>query len=111
MLATSRQMSTPMMSAPASANRTAWLRPCPRPAPVMNATLPFRTPIASARSHADRQVVETAHEVGAHPYRLAGQLERCETPQDLFELHAQGQPGQVDAKTEMLTVGKAKVPV
>ena len=32
-----------MMSAPSSANRTAWLRPRPRAAPVMNATLPPNT--------------------------------------------------------------------
>ena len=34
------QMSTAMMSAPSCANLTAWLRPWPRAAPVMNATLP-----------------------------------------------------------------------
>ncbi len=33
-------MSIAMMSAPSSASRTAWLRPCPRAAPVTNATLP-----------------------------------------------------------------------
>ena len=32
-------MSTAMMSAPSSANRTAWARPWPRAAPVMKATL------------------------------------------------------------------------
>src|SRR5580700_277788 len=37
-------MSTAMMSAPSSASRTAWLRPCPRAAPVMNATLPATLP-------------------------------------------------------------------
>ena len=37
-----------MMSAPSSASRTAWLRPCPRPAPVMNATLPSTRPATSA---------------------------------------------------------------
>ena len=39
-----RQRSTAMMSAPSSASRTAWLRPCPRAAPVMNATLPATRP-------------------------------------------------------------------
>ena len=39
------QMSTAMMSAPSCANRTAWLRPCPRAAPVMNATLPSTRPV------------------------------------------------------------------
>src|SRR6202044_1736928 len=33
-------MSTAMMSAPSLAIRTAWARPWPRAAPVMNATLP-----------------------------------------------------------------------
>src|ERR1700730_10951101 len=36
--------STPMMSAPSSARRTAWLRPCPRAIPVMKATLPATRP-------------------------------------------------------------------
>src|SRR5882757_6811739 len=33
-------MSIAIMSAPSSASRTAWLRPCPRAAPVIRATLP-----------------------------------------------------------------------
>src|SRR4051812_8247935 len=37
-------MSTAMMSAPSSARRTAWLRPWPRAAPVMKATLPSTRP-------------------------------------------------------------------
>src|ERR1700712_1522598 len=37
-------MSTAMMSAPSWASRTAWLRPCPRAAPVMKATLPSTLP-------------------------------------------------------------------
>ena len=40
-----RQMSTAMMSAPSWASRTAWLRPWPRAAPVMNATLPSTRPV------------------------------------------------------------------
>src|SRR5690349_3337296 len=36
--------STAMMSAPSSASLTAWLRPCPRAAPVMKATLPSTRP-------------------------------------------------------------------
>src|SRR3954447_1611561 len=38
------QMSIAMMSAPSSARRTAWLRPWPRAAPVMNAILPSSFP-------------------------------------------------------------------
>src|SRR5215470_20374161 len=38
------QMSTAMMSAPSWACRTAWLRPWPRAAPVMKATLPATRP-------------------------------------------------------------------
>src|SRR4051794_3880033 len=43
-------MSTAMMSAPSSASSTAWLRPCPRAAPVMNATLPSSLPTTPALS-------------------------------------------------------------
>src|SRR5215203_6931778 len=38
-------MSTAMTSAPSDASRTASARPCPRAAPVMNATLPSRAAI------------------------------------------------------------------
>src|ERR1700743_696150 len=38
-------MSTAMMSAPCSANATAWLRPCPRAAPVMTATVLSSSPM------------------------------------------------------------------
>src|ERR1700744_251240 len=41
----SAQMSTAMMSAPCSASATAWLRPCPRAAPVMTATEPSSSPM------------------------------------------------------------------
>src|SRR5690348_5495204 len=41
---TSSQMSTATMSAPSWASRTAWLRPWPRAAPVMKATLPATRP-------------------------------------------------------------------
>src|SRR5690349_10153950 len=41
---TSSQMSMAMMSAPSWASRTAWLRPWPRAAPVMKATLPATRP-------------------------------------------------------------------
>jgi len=47
-LGTSAQRSTPMMSAPSSANRIAWLRPCPRATPVMKATLPSSRPAMSS---------------------------------------------------------------
>src|ERR1700733_8731483 len=40
MAATSAQMSIARMSAPSRANLMACARPCPRAAPVMNATLP-----------------------------------------------------------------------
>ena len=43
-----RQMSTAMMSAPSCASRTAWLRPWPRAAPVMKATLPETRPISAS---------------------------------------------------------------
>src|SRR5690606_8313864 len=41
-------MSTAMMSAPSCASRTAWLRPWPRAAPVMKATLPETRPISAS---------------------------------------------------------------
>src|SRR4051812_31343958 len=44
----SPQRSTAMMSAPAPAKVTAWDRPWPRAAPVMNATFESRTPIADS---------------------------------------------------------------
>src|SRR5690606_34035912 len=34
------QMSTAMIAAPSRASRNAWLRPCPRAAPVISATFP-----------------------------------------------------------------------
>src|SRR5688500_11898112 len=42
------QTSTAMISAPARASSTAWLRPCPRAAPVTSAILPVRGPVISA---------------------------------------------------------------
>src|ERR1700751_1046059 len=41
-------MSTAMMSAPSRAILTACARPCPRAAPVMNATLPVSRPLMCA---------------------------------------------------------------
>jgi hypothetical protein len=45
MLSTGPAMSTAMMSAPSWANRSAWLRPWFRAAPVMKATLPATRPL------------------------------------------------------------------
>src|ERR1700739_3549032 len=44
---TSSQMSTAMMSAPSWASLMAWLRPWPRAAPVMKATLPATRPVSA----------------------------------------------------------------
>src|SRR5215469_15490082 len=46
MLSNVSQMSTAMMSAPSAASLTAWLRPCPRAAPVMKATRPSSLPMS-----------------------------------------------------------------
>src|SRR5579862_1686751 len=54
MLSNVSQMSTAMMSAPSAASRTAWLRPCPRAAPVMKATLPSRVPTSRLSSWSAR---------------------------------------------------------
>src|SRR6266481_4969543 len=43
-----------MMSAPSDASVTAWLRPWPRAAPVMNATLPSTRPTGTAFRSAPR---------------------------------------------------------
>src|SRR6185437_4913537 len=63
---TSSQMSMAMMSAPSWASRTAWLRPWPRAAPVMNATLPATRPvISSPRSLLVREAgVDRQHDAG-----------------------------------------------
>src|ERR1700722_13159615 len=45
---TSSRRSTAMMSAPSWASRMAWLRPWPRAAPVMKATLPATRPAIAA---------------------------------------------------------------
>ena len=47
---TGAQMSETMTSAPSRASRTACARPCPRAAPVTNATRPSRVPVAPAIS-------------------------------------------------------------
>src|ERR1700677_3010427 len=49
-------MSTAMMSAPSSASRTAWLRPWPRAAPVMKATLPCTRPMDAPLQKSDQSV-------------------------------------------------------
>src|SRR4051795_51514 len=65
-----------MMSAPRSASRSAWLRPWPRAAPVMNATLPSKLPIVSPRSlgRDDRRAAVAACE------RARGALWGCPAP-------------------------------
>src|SRR5580700_748863 len=63
----SSHTSTAMMSAPSWASRTAWLRPWPRAAPVMNATLPATRPAMSAASLLVR-------EAGVDRHRDAGDI-------------------------------------
>src|SRR3954452_18063462 len=77
-------MSKAMIDAPSSASRTAWLRPCPRPAPVTRATFPSTRPMleppSSADAHdrlGDREVsveqrVEAQRSLGAVPRGHAG---------------------------------------
>ena len=48
LVATFAQMSEMTTSAPSSASRTAWVRPCPRAAPVMKATRPDKRPMKAA---------------------------------------------------------------
>src|ERR1700761_6624403 len=54
--------STAMMSAPSWASRIAWLRPWPRAAPVMNATLPATRPGMSSASLLVRETGVRAHQ-------------------------------------------------
>src|SRR6478752_3400281 len=75
--------STAMMSAPSSARRTACDRPCPRAAPVMNATLPSTLPISdlSFVTWNDAQFEDPFRtRVGAQPRRgfeVGGDRDAC----------------------------------
>src|ERR1700727_3704034 len=73
----SSQASTAMMSAPSWASRMAWLRPWPRAAPVMKATLPATRPAMLATSPLVR-------EAGVDRHRDAGDVPAVvrDQPQD-----------------------------
>src|SRR5215472_1449617 len=109
------QMSTAMMSAPSCASRTAWLRPWPRAAPVMNATLPATRPGIvtsflflrgfSRDDHGQRLPAADRRRRG-EPGRASVDVPFGEAPEDLLQHDAPLQPGQrraeavVDAPAE-----------
>src|SRR5260370_38966981 len=77
-------MSTAMMSAPSSASRIAWLRPWPRAAPVMKATLPSTRPVMAGTSLLVREAGVDRHGdagdvagiVGDQPEERVGDIDR-----------------------------------
>src|SRR5581483_6878683 len=110
---------TAMMSAPSWANRTACARPCPRAAPVMNATLPSTRPaiVTSFPSFVFGSAEDRRHCLPATHggRRRQGGVAEVDLPfgealQDLFECDPPLQPGQcraeavvgADAEGEML---------
>src|SRR6476661_3914658 len=107
------QMSTAMMSAPSDANRTACARPCPRAAPVMNATLPSTRPAMSFQSFGGCRVDRYSGNEGGHGFPAADRrrlgrlcvrpvdLPRRETLEDLLERDAAFQTGERVAHTEV----------
>src|SRR3954469_11716595 len=93
----SAQMSTPMMWAPSAASRMAWLRPCPRATPVMNATLPSKEPI-------DPRFVARATSVANH------EMCNCVTADTVTELLTDGKEVRVmirSAKAEPAEAGQS----
>src|SRR3984893_6275450 len=79
-------MSTAMMSAPSSASRIAWLRPCPRATPVMKATLPSTRPAIARASLLVREAGVDRHRdagdvtgvVGDQPQDRVGDVDRLD---------------------------------
>src|ERR1700722_19853115 len=77
------QMSTPMMSAPSLASRSACERPWPRAMPEMNATLPSSVPMVSFPNSDDRDAFDLEELLKARaPAFLAeaGQADPAERP-------------------------------
>src|ERR1700743_2571317 len=76
------QMSTPMMSAPSPASRSACERPWPRAMPEMNATFPSSVPMVSPSSD-DRDALDLEEllKAGASAFLAeAGQADPAERP-------------------------------
>src|SRR5580698_3159408 len=68
-----------MMSAPSWASRMAWLRPCPRAAPVMKATLPCTRPVIGFLSLAQLLDERYSYGLGAHKVSRLPVLDRAAT--------------------------------
>src|SRR5215469_5945280 len=102
------QMSTAMMSAPSCASRTAWLRPWPRAAPVMKATLPATRPgivtsfkrVFSGDEHGERLPAADRRRRG-EPGRVGVDVPFGEALQDLLQRYASLQPGERRAEAVM----------
>src|SRR3954464_9803383 len=102
------QMSTAMMSAPSCARRTAWARPCPRAAPVMNATLPSTRPVISNLNSSLAEGISLdrgGHRILPTDSRCRGEcrvghvhIPLGEPLQDLLQRDAALQPGQCRAE-------------
>ena len=93
------QMSTAMMSAPSSASRTAWLRPCPRAAPVMKATLPSTRPVMCTTAGIDSH--PRTVDVGLSSADDRSTSHSREALEDLVERDAALEAGQRVAEAEV----------
>src|SRR5580693_2840899 len=105
-------MSNAMMSAPSWANLTAWLRPWPRAAPLMNATLPSTRPVIAASRCPGRHRLPPSHrrrraEAGIRqidfPFREAFEdLFQGDSAFEACQRRAQTEVGS-DAESQVLT--------
>src|ERR1700744_6484660 len=95
-------MSNAMMSAPSWANLTAWLRPWPRAAPLMNATFPSTRPVIVASRCPGRHRLPPSH----RRCRAEAGIGQVDLPfreafEDLFQRDAAFQACQRGAQTEV----------
>src|SRR5271163_1196912 len=106
------QMSMAMMSAPSWANRTAWLRPWPRAAPLTNATLPStRLVIVASRcpgrhrlppSHRRRRAEAGIRQVDLPLWEAFEDLFQGDSAFQACQRRAQAEVGS-DAESQVLT--------
>src|SRR5271165_6672707 len=102
MLSIGPQMSNAMISAPSWANRTAWLRPWPRAAPLMNATLPSTRPvIAVSRCPGRHRLPPSDRRRRAESGVRQVDFPLREAFEDLFQRDSAFQAGQRGAQAEV----------
>src|SRR5580698_8675971 len=101
-LSTCAHRSTAMMSAPSAASRIAWLRPWPRAAPVMKATLPSTLPaitasllVGKAGVDRDGDAGDVTGVVGDEPGDGVGDVDRLDHGHRQRVGHRVGQAGVV----------------